>query len=242
MLKLINLNIEGDQHLPQVIEFLKKEKAEVVCLQEVLKDNIPALIARTDYQVKFFPMTRVVDPTIWAQSVRGEAGVAILTKLKIIQHGSTYYFGGIGEMPTFNVNDFTNVWRILAWIEIEKDSQKYLIANTHFTWTPEGKSTPKQFQDLENLLKILDNLGEFVLCGDFNAPRGGEIWNELAKRYQDNIPPDIKTTIDPKLHRVGPLQLVVDGLFSTPKYQVENVKVVSGLSDHQAVVGEITCP
>lgn len=239
MIKLISLNIEGDRHLPEVMEFLKREKADVICLQEVLKDNITDLVAQTGYKVNFVPMTKVEEPTIWAQNVKGEVGIAILTKMKTIKNGFKYYFGGDGEVPIFEIDDFSNVWRVLLWVEVEKESKKYVIVNTHFTWTPKGQSDDKQRRDIKNLFKILDQVKEFVICGDFNAPRGGKIWGELAKKYKDNIPANVKSTLDLEYHRVPGLNLVVDGLFSTLEYKVGDVKVISGVSDHMAVAAEV---
>ncbi|MEA2056412.1 MAG: hypothetical protein U9O78_01685, partial [Patescibacteria group bacterium] len=34
-MKLISVNIEGDKHLDKVLPFLKKEQANVICLQEI---------------------------------------------------------------------------------------------------------------------------------------------------------------------------------------------------------------
>ena len=42
-LKLISINIEMDRHLDLIQSFLKKEKPDVVCLQEVLKSDFPKL-------------------------------------------------------------------------------------------------------------------------------------------------------------------------------------------------------
>jgi hypothetical protein len=48
------------------------------------------------------------------------------------------------------------------------------------------------------------------------------------------------TTIDQYLHRKPGIQLVVDGLFSTPEYEVAHVKVKSGISDHMAVIATVS--
>ncbi len=87
---------------------------------------------------------------------------------------------------------------------------------------------------------LLDAEEGFVLCGDFNAPRGGEIFSELAARYRDNIPAQYTTSIDASLHRAGDLQLMVDGIFTTPEYQASSVLLHSGVSDHYAVTADIT--
>jgi hypothetical protein len=77
------------------------------------------------------------------------------------------------------------------------------------------------------------------MCGDFNAPRGRLIFDRIATKYKDNIPPYVTTTIDKNIHHAGDLQLVVDGLFSTSKYEVRSVQVLDGLSDHCAIIGEV---
>ncbi len=135
-MKLISINIEINRHYDTVLNFLKKEKPDVVCLQEVLEDDLP-----------------------------------------------------------FQVVDF--------------------------------------------LLKSLDSMPEFVLCGDTNAPRGNETFSRLATKYKDNIPAEYKTSIDQKLHRVKGIMFMVDGLFTTSSCIASNVRLQDGVSDHMAVLAEI---
>jgi hypothetical protein len=47
------------------------------------------------------------------------------------------------------------------------------------------------------------------------------------------------TSIDPKLHRAGALQLMVDGLFTTPGYEASDVMLHTGVSDHCAITARI---
>ena len=88
------------------------------------------------------------------------------------------------------------------------------------------------------MLSLL-NLSDVVFCGDFNAPRGRETWLIIASKLKDNIPQDITTTIDGHLHRAGDLQIVVDGLFTSKNYKASDVRVISGISDHCAIVANI---
>ena len=78
-----------------------------------------------------------------------------------------------------------------------------------------------------------------MFCGDFNAPRGGEVFDQLASHYSDCVPPEITTTIDQELHRAKGLQYVVDSIFSTDQYRLEDVRVQSGVSDHCALIGRV---
>jgi len=90
------------------------------------------------------------------------------------------------------------------------------------------------------LCAVLETLGDFVLAGDFNAPRGKEIFSLLAERYTDNIPQKYTSSIDGTLHKAGPLPYMIDGIFSTPLYEVVDVEMVCGVSDHCAFKAFVT--
>jgi endonuclease/exonuclease/phosphatase (EEP) superfamily protein YafD len=130
--------------------------------------------------------------------------------------------------------------RAVIGVSVRSGSELLHIANTHFTWTPDGKASEQQRIDLPQLLKKLEQYPELILCGDFNAPRGEEIFSQLCEHFTDNLPADVVSTIDPKLHRTqGKFDLAVDTIFSTPGYQVKDVQVFEGISDHKAIVGTI---
>ena len=92
---------------------------------------------------------------------------------------------------------------------------------------------------MEKLLIRLKQIEPFILCGDFNAPRGKAIFQKLVKTYTDNIPKKISSTIDPVLHREGNLDFVVDGLFTTSHFHVKNIRIIEGLSDHKGIYATI---
>ena len=50
----------------------------------------------------------------------------------------------------------------------------------------------------------------------------------------------ISLNIERNLHRYKGVQCMVDVLFTTPSYKASNVKLVDGLSDHMAVVADIS--
>jgi len=80
----------------------------------------------------------------------------------------------------------------------------------------------------------VQGLGETVLTGDFNAPRGREIFSHIASVFKDNVPDHVSVSLDPLHHRAGALPYMVDGIFSTPGYRVTEVEQHFGLSDHTA--------
>ncbi|MDX2157482.1 MAG: hypothetical protein SFW09_13345, partial [Hyphomicrobiaceae bacterium] len=113
------------------------------------------------------------------------------------------------------------------------------IATTHFPWTPDGGARDFQHHAVARLIAGLRG-PPIVLTGDFNAPRGGPIFAELARVWTDCIPGEAKTSLDPVLHRAAPLELMVDGLFLSPHYRADDVRLHTGVSDHQAITARLS--
>lgn len=240
-MKLVSLNIESHRHLEErVLPFLLAEKPDVVCLQEVFEVDVPRIKTALGMDGHYLPMANVTETNRHIQHAYGKWGLLQLSRLSITATSHAYYQGGPERLPIFfENNDSNSMNRVVLQMEVKADDQVFRIATTHFIWSTNGDSTPLQLEKLEKLLKILAPQPDLILCGDFNAPRGRETFARLAARYHDNIPPEILTSIDGDFHKAGQLMLMVDGLFTTPEYQVSDVRVVGGVSDHKAIVGEI---
>jgi endonuclease/exonuclease/phosphatase family metal-dependent hydrolase len=236
--KLISLNIEGDKHLDRVIPFLKTEEADVICLQEVFGVHVDQIAQAVGMKAVFAPSKIFAGPNRPGFQPLGEWGIAWMTKLQHTQVQVEYY-AGQGPVPENN-DDPNHANRPIIWAEVIKNDLQYRIATTHFTWSPAGKIIPEQERDFRVLADLMASFDSLVLCGDFNAPRGEKLFSLFEEVLVDHLPKDIITTLDPELHRVADLKLVVDTIFSTPDYQITGVKTVSGVSDHQAVVGNVS--
>jgi endonuclease/exonuclease/phosphatase family metal-dependent hydrolase len=239
-LKLISLNVESDKHLDLILPFLEKERPDVICLQEVYQADLRLFEEAFGMQSVFTQLSNMtVVPNKWDMPAKGPWGIAILSTYPILQSSEAYYLQEETKDHQFeHPNEIARAVRIAS---LQVREENYTIVTTHFTWAPDRNPIPLQMQSLDALLPILDSVGEFVLCGDFNAPRGEVIFDTLASRYADNIPHDVVTTIDPEIHRTkGSVKLVIDVLFSTSDYQASDVHVVCGVSDHCAIVGSIT--
>lgn len=234
MIKLISINIEGDKNLDKILPFWKKEDADIVCIQEAVKKDI-SLLAGTGYPFwRYSPMLKMNRPPDFPQK-----GLLMLTKNKPEHEEVAYYVGDPNEIPLYT-GDPTAENRSIIFSSVKKDDTLYTIGLTHFTWSVNGDTTDKQLAHFAVLKKLLQDKKDLILCGDFNAPRGREIFTQLSTLYKDNIPQDIVSTLDPILHRIKGLDLVVDGLFTSPEYQVEDIRIVGGVSDHKAIVANIS--
>lgn len=240
-LKLASINIEAHMHVEErVIPFLLKEQPDVVNLQEVFEVDVPVIKAALGMEGTYLPMANVTETSIHIKHALGSWGLLQLSRLPIKEQGHGYYQGNAETLPIFLENNNPNSMnRIVQWQKVEHQGQIYTIVHTHFIWSTQGESTPLQLERLDQMFEILDQFPDLIITGDFNAPRGKETFARLAARYRDNIPLEVTTSIDGQFHKAGQLELMVDGFFSTPEYQVTDVRVEAGVSDHKALVGNV---
>ncbi|MEY4747199.1 MAG: hypothetical protein RLZZ416_248 [Candidatus Parcubacteria bacterium] len=237
--KLVSLNVEHAKHIDSSLRFLERVASDVVCLQELYeRDFERAANALECASRMYIAMTRHATET-----PPQPMGVGIFSREPFKRSEILYYGGTPEHVPTMDPKDpatFNAKNLVVALCEIEKGGEVFTVGTTHFTWTSDGAVSEKQRTDLAALFAALKRESSLILTGDFNAPRGGEIWNELAARYKDNIPQHYTSSLDPKLHRAGYLQRMVDGIFSTPDYVVDDVELVEGVSDHKAIVAVVS--
>jgi endonuclease/exonuclease/phosphatase family metal-dependent hydrolase len=247
-ISLVSINIERSRHLDRVASFLLAQSPDVVCMQELCEKDIADFESLLSMRCVYAPSGRhPADPPETGGVV---VGCAIFSHLPLLEHSIEYYAGSRDDAISPDIDTyFYN--SALVVCDFEKAGTPFRIATTHFTWTPNGAANDAQRENVAALLGLLDSSEEFVLTGDFNAPRmyegkPGEIFTQIASRYRDNIPPHYLTSIDIDLHRSGkirPHELVdkmVDGVFSTPAYHVSDVELHTGISDHCAVSATVT--
>lgn len=244
MLKLLYLNIEGDNHLDAVASLVRQEDPDLICFNEVFEVDVPLLKHSFGLDCLFVPAMTILSPSRFRLSNKGNIGTLVLSKSRILSSQIEYYEGNPKLVPELTDTNGNAANRFVLWAEVEKEGENFLVATTHFTITEAGRASDLQRRNMRKILKILEGHKEFVLCGDFNAPRGGEIFGLLSSRYKDCIPSSVTTTLDRNLHRSGFKEefpdFVVDGLFTSPGVYAHNVRVEFGVSDHCAVLADIS--
>ncbi len=243
MLKLLSLNIEGDNHLDAVTGLVAREDPDIVCFNEAFEADVDFFKKELNLSGLFFPAVLVKKPNKYRISSRGKLGTLVLSKSPILSSQLEYYDGDPKILPELTNETGNAPNRFLVTIKVKKEGEVFEIVTTHFTITRGGVASALQRRNMKQMIGLLDQEKDFALCGDFNAPRGGEIFSMLADKFHDCIPPEISTTLDRTLHRDGKKRdfpdFVVDGLFTRGKYQARNVRVVCGVSDHCAILAEL---
>jgi endonuclease/exonuclease/phosphatase family metal-dependent hydrolase len=242
-IKLVSVNIELEKHLDRVRAFLKKEKPDVICLQEVYELDL-AEFAKEFAMKSAFGQMSLIGRGEYTKPPFAPYGVGILSALPMQEVRRAYYTGSEQEAKTreFQGNSQSDP-HLLLIASVKKEDKSFTIGTTHFTWSADGESDDAQKKDIQRLLAVAKEFPEIILAGDFNAPRGRQTFDTISKQYTDNIPERYTTSIDSNLHRDGEKirgkQLMVDGLFSTKGYECCNVRLQSGVSDHMAIVAEV---
>ncbi len=250
-IKLMTLNIETDRHLGRILPAFTQLAPDVLCLQEVLFPDAELISRWLEMPYYFLPL--ILGARSDEPQSRIPEGVAVFAKAGLNPWFShEYYVRHTTELSPSEYRGGVPSRRGIVAVDIRVANLPMRIVTTHHTITKDGESTEQQISDTNALFRALDHLhrvrggnpGELVLCGDFNAPRvlhgsRGVTHSMFCDRYVDHIPESVESTLDPALHRVPSLQLVVDGVFSTSEYDVSQVCVLPGLSDHCAIKAQV---
>lgn len=242
-MKVVTINIEGTKHFDRWIPFVQQEDPDVLCLQEVYAVDLDRISTDIGMRYTFVPTLLINDffEDVERHDVR-DWGIAVFYKKLPRQVHAEYYTKDAtkpGSLPLWN-GRVGDIWK--QAVIVARFEGGISVACTHFAWTKEGVATDYQRSYMRDLLHVLHRHQPIVFCGDLNAPRGRATWEMVEDHYEDNIPADTFSTLDPVLHKVPGLPYIVDGFFTSSELEVTDVRVVDGVSDHRAVVGEVLRP
>lgn len=235
-MKIVSVNIEGTKHIPKIIALVEREKPDVLFLQEVCEKNIETFFKLMGGSFSFASMA-------FRDVVDNKIGVAVFSKLPTIYKQHVLKEADctvIQYAPaTFKDRFLSQSYCAIEALVTDDEGEVYRFYNTHLPVTEKGTTTDFQLSAVKTLLGVLAQKPDVILVGDSNAPRGGEAFSMISSVYNDNIPKHYTSSIDSVLHRAGPLERMVDVLFTSPEYKVENITLISGVSDHCAVSAEV---
>lgn len=243
-LKIISINIEKNKHYDSVLNFIDKEVPDVVCMQEVPETFLSYLNER-GFKTEFAPMFEEM-----LDSQKHKVRIAIASKLTF-ECKTQYYQGTKDSISLFDPSsEERNLSLVYLFANIATISGNYSIATTHAPDTVDGTEDAFQTKCMKKALSLLDNEEPHVICGDFNMPRGyNKLYEDFTQRYLDKIPPSYTSSLDRKIHRLGSKAdlnrpifdiYMVDYIFSQPPFIVSDVRLEFGVSDHAAVIANIS--
>ncbi len=238
-LRVATINIEGGKNRERVARFVEEHQPDVVCMQEAYEAYLNWFSVHLQMPYSVFAGNGDFQFPVGFLEVRGLWGNAIFSRVPFRHSAVHTYSGPENTVPVMQVQQPNSGRRTVQVVEVEQGAERYRLANTHLTWTPNGSVTEEQLTAARKMLQYLAQYDDLILVGDFNAPRGKATFQLLADTYTDNIPPEVTSSLDPELHRAGPLPFLVDGVFTSAKYRVEHISFHTGISDHKAILFDI---
>lgn len=264
MLKIMTLNV-GRFLQPRTRAFLEnlakaKDVPDVLCIQDVPERDLSlfkhwpekTFAPMTNHLINGeravvgiamfsrFPMTNVVSCTTW--------GDGVLKDLQGVNDKNERYLGAESDRLVEKTED-----RVAICATVVRDDETFNIATTHGAWVRGGVPSDYQRQSTRKLIGFLKEEGQkrdgLLLVGDLNFGRGSEMYKLFTKDplcggFTDRMPPEIESTLDPD-HPASKSgrKVVIDWFFDNNRhdrmYVVSDVRLISGVSDHCALVATI---
>lgn len=250
IIKLLTLNIWlGGKMMDEVIDFLSKENADIVLMQEVFNGEdqeldrrfrtMQVLKSSLGYKYSdFAPCYRDFDHT----NGMAQRGNGILSKLPITSSEVSYFSVPYNETHRDIPSMYADCPNNLQHVEVEAGEQKLNVFNTHGPWGLDGDDFNVRRQAMDDVIaKKTAGLNNVVLAGDTNATAKNPVITNLKTIFNDVFDGELKTTFNMKQKtNPGYASAVVDYIFVDKNLNIVNKKCpVVDISDHLPLVVEL---
>jgi endonuclease/exonuclease/phosphatase family metal-dependent hydrolase len=171
-MKLISLNTWGGRALPELLDFLRKNRdTDIFCLQEIYHEADPKIVDK-EWLEDSLNLYNDITATLphhmgyFRPSISNWYGLAMFVRkdLVIAEEGDVWVY----EVPAYVSGG--NHPRNLQYIRFAHESREYLVANVHGLWNGMGKTDSEhRLEQSQRIKKFLDSFaGPKMVCGDFN--------------------------------------------------------------------------
>jgi endonuclease/exonuclease/phosphatase family metal-dependent hydrolase len=268
-MKVIQINAWNFKYLPELIEFLKAEKPDIVNFQEVSTGKFnycdPEIVYPFEVLKKELGMQGIFAPFMGLKSDDGshsQSGNAFLTNLEIIDTGIffepslpdyTDYPEDHDLIKTTILNDKSKYYNIFEepknyiWAVLKAPNGKYFRnLVSHFTVSYDCCETLQHIQQARTLLKFVQNTKDMptIFCGDLNIYDQSASIAMISKEL-DMVNKDTKNSLNKTIHpifkNVPDLSgLRVDYIFQKGFNVIDYSVPEVTVSDHLPVIAELS--
>lgn len=254
-LKLLQLNMNGDNFWHQLLPFLTQHDFDVIQLQEVT--GLQTEVGNIHSQIDCFQELQ----KILGGMYQGELAISD----RLTSNPTTSYFGNAtfykkslqkvsakeivlykntSPFPSDAVT-FEKFGRVALHITFSLEGKLISFVNTHLAWGQTPEEQPYQREQNAVFVRYLTTLvNPFVISGDFNlTPQQPTILqiNNLANNLTTQN--SVMNTLNPRTHRAKhlfPPGFPVDYIFTSRDLTVQNFEVIQAdISDHFGLSAEV---
>jgi len=248
-IKVIQVNIFKGKYLDSLVDFLKKEDADFVTMQEVSTnvanyyddktlDLFEFIKEKLHMNGTFFKMVEFFDAP--------DAGVgnAVLSKFPIVNSKKIvlHKYKPISLATYDEPKYFPYFARIMVDATADIGSTKIHVLSTHGAWTAPPTDTPETLRQAELIASYLKTLdAPFIIGGDMNTT-SDKLVIKIIEKAAVNLLDDsgIEYTTHPTMHKIAPRKLAVDYIFTSKEFKRISIEApVVVVSDHLPVIAEL---
>jgi len=243
-LKVITLNVEhGGKLMDNVLNFLERERPDILFLQEVYNSS------DTDLERRFRTFEIIGEAVreympygdfkgyAYDPDVRGEMGNAIFSKFEMHDTGNFFFDVPYGEVTFTREHHPPTVPRELQWAKVSINSSEVWLCNLHGIWGEDGFDNPRRIKMAEDIAGFIHEKQSVILAGDTNfdakATKTVEIIEKagVASVFGNSLVSTFNMA-----HKTDPgyATAVVDMIFVSPVFEIiEKYMPMDDVSDHR---------
>jgi len=248
-LKVIQVNIYKGKYLDALIEFLKKEDADFVTMQEV---TAGAMGNHQDKKAVLFEIIRdslgmhgvFHNDVRLASDLESLHGNAVLSKYPIVESDQIILkeFRPFTDKEFNNPEFFPDFPRSIVDASVDFNGKLLHVLSVHGAWTAPPTDTPDALRQAELIAKHLKSLkSPFLLGGDMNTTSDMQVIKIIETAAVNLLQGSgITYTTHPTMHKIAPRKLAVDYIFASKEFKKISIEAPEVLvSDHLPVVAEL---
>lgn len=233
--------------MEEILEFLKREDADVVLMQEVYDGHdeswgrkfrsMDVLRKELGYPHEHFAPA-FLDRTEFGKV---EQGNAILSKFPILESEIYSYdqpYGEREDKPEY----YESTPRNLQRVAIDVSGRTLQVFNTQGVWGKDGNDTDRRLAMAKTFMEAVTPYDDAILAGDFNVQEKTKAIEMIEARLVNVFKEDARVTSFNMRHKTNPgyATAVVDMMFVSPSVRVlEHRQCEDNVSDHLALTATL---
>ncbi|MCK5475905.1 MAG: endonuclease/exonuclease/phosphatase family protein [Candidatus Pacebacteria bacterium] len=185
IIKLIQWNIWSREKPENIVSFLKKSKADVICTQEIIRDSRKNIDVARYISKKLGFEYYYHNGDTWDNNDEKEAlGNAIFSRFPIT--AKNYIFV---QQPRHNPPSSSDEGRVYVEIKINVRNKILTIGTTHLSYSHQFKITKQRKEEIDVLISIIkQRKGHYLFAGDLNSVPNSYTITQLEKLFLHSGP------------------------------------------------------
>lgn len=243
-ISVLQWNIWYQEDIANIASFIKANKADVICLQELTLNYVgqtvidtPKYIAEQlgyNYYCKELPIESTDGVTMMLAN-------GIFSRFSITNKRYAWI-----NQPK-DGGGYSDEYRAYVEVELDVEGDKVWIGTTHMSYTHGFEDTPQKKQETDLLLsELAKHETKFIFMGDLNAPQGSYTINSIDKLIENTGPDTQQKTWTTKPFSYNgfeetELNWRLDYVYKTRDIKTTSAKILAtDYSDHLPVFAELS--